>query len=166
MRRAILIVTGGVVVAALVYWCVFQMGTSSTRSMVTDPKPELAWLRREFQLGDAEFQRIAQLHAAYLPQCEERCRRIERLNVSLTAALATSTQLSPAIESLLKERADLRVVCQTEMLRHLFEVSRTMQPEAGKRYLAWAREHTCLHEQPMGHGEMGRGSMGDAMNGP
>jgi hypothetical protein len=39
------------------------------------------------------------------------------------------------------------------MLKHFFEVSRTMPPEQGKRYLAWVRENTCLRgEQAMDHG--------------
>jgi hypothetical protein len=37
------------------------------------------------------------------------------------------------------------------MLKHVFEVSHTMPPKQGKRYLAWARENTCLREQTMGH---------------
>ena len=39
------------------------------------------------------------------------------------------------------------------MLKHFFEVSRTMPPEQGRRYLTWVQEQTCLREQTMNHDE-------------
>ena len=82
----------------------------------------------------------------------ERCRRIDELNDKLSNTLATATQVTPEVEKLLGERAQMRASCQTDMLKHFFEVSRTMPPEQGKRYLAWVRENTCLREQAMDHG--------------
>jgi hypothetical protein len=35
------------------------------------------------------------------------------------------------------------------MLRHFLEVSRTMPPEQGQRYLQWVEQQTCLSGQPM-----------------
>ncbi|MBN9689035.1 MAG: periplasmic heavy metal sensor [Verrucomicrobia bacterium] len=152
MKRGLLILAIGVVGAVAAYFCVYLMGTARPRAMMKSPRPELAWLKHEFNLGDAEFTRISQLHAGYLPQCMERCRRIDQLNGTLSSALATTTQITPEIEKLLRERAQMRASCQTEMLKHFFEVSRTMPPEQGKRYLAWVREHTCLREDTMDHG--------------
>ena len=128
------------------------MGTAKPRAMMQSPQPELAWLKHEFNLGDAEFKRISELHAGYLPQCMERCRHIDELNDKLSNTLASATQVTPEIEKLLNDRAQMRATCQAEMLKHFFEVSRTMPPEQGKRYLAWARDNTCLREQAMDHG--------------
>lgn len=75
-----------------------------------------------------------------------------QLNGRLSTVLAAATQLTPDIEKLLMERALIRATCQAEMLKNFFEVSRTMPPEEGKRYLAWVRENTCLREEPMDHG--------------
>ena len=105
-----------------------------------------------FNLGDVEFKRVSELHAGFLPQCMERCRRIDELNDRLSNTLAGATQFTPEIEKLLGERAQMRANCQSEMLKHFFEVSRTMPSEQGRRYLAWARENTCLREQAMDHG--------------
>jgi hypothetical protein len=138
--------------AAVAYACVYFAGTTRSRELLHSPQPELAWLKHEFNLSDAEFSRISQLHAGYLPQCMERCRRIELLNGSLSNALASATQVTPEIEKLLNERAQMRATCQAEMLKHFFEVSRTMPPEQGKRYLAWVQENTCLREPVMDHG--------------
>ncbi len=43
----------------------------------------------------------------------------------------------------------MRSAFQSGMLKHFFEVSRIMPPEEGKRYLAWAKENTCLREEVM-----------------
>jgi|SRR6185369_6561911 len=152
MRRGLLILALGLVVAALAYCCVYLMGTATPRALMQSAQPELAWLKHEFNLSDAEFTRISQLHAGYLPRCKERCQRIDELNDTLSSTLAGATQVTPELEKLLSERAQIRASCQTEMLKHFFEVSRTMPPDQGKRYLAWVRNNTCLREQAMDHG--------------
>ena len=152
MKRGLLILALGVVGAVAAYCCVYLMGTAKPRAMMQSSQPELAWLKNEFNLGDTEFKRISALHAGYLPQCMERCRLIDELNDKLSNSLASATQVTPELEKLLSERAQMRAACQAEMLKHFFEVSRTMPPEQGKRYLAWARDNTCLREQAMDHG--------------
>jgi hypothetical protein len=152
MKRGLLILTLGVVGAFVAFCCVYLMGTATPRAWMQSAQPELAWLKHEFNLGDAEFKRISELHAGYLPQCKQRCLRIDELNDKLSDTLANATQVTPEIEKLLSERAQMRATCQSEMLKHFFEVSRTMPPEQGKRYLAWARDNTCLREQAMDHG--------------
>ncbi len=104
-------------------------------------------------MSDAAFARLSQLHEAYLPQCRERCRVIRQTNDKLGQLLATTSDVTPEIESALAERAKMRSECQTAMLKHFFEVSRTMPPEQGRRYLAWVQEQTCLREQMMNHDE-------------
>ena len=151
MRRGLLILALGLVGAALAYCCVYLMGTTTPRALMRSAQPELAWLKHEFNLGDTEFTRISQLHAGYLPQCKERCQRIDEMNDKLSKTLASATQVTPEIEKLLSERAQMRATCQSEMLKHFFEVSRTMPPEQGQRYLAWVRNNTCLREQAMDH---------------
>ena len=151
MRRGILILSLGVVGAAIAFCCFYLMGTATPRVMMRREQPELAWLQHEFNLNDTEMKRVSELHAGYLPQCKERCRRIDQLNIALTQVLATAIQLTPEIEKLLGERAQMRATCQGEMLKHFFEVSRTMPPEQGRRYLTLVRESTCLHEMRMEH---------------
>jgi hypothetical protein len=152
MKRGSLILVLGGVGAVAAFCCVYLIATATPRALMQSPQPELAWLKHEFNLSGAEFERICELHAGYLPQCTERCRRIDELNDKLSTTLANATQVTPEIEKLLSERAQMRANCQAEMLKHFFEVSRTMRAEQGKRYLAWARDNTCLREQAMDHG--------------
>lgn len=151
MKRGLLILALGVVGAVVAYCCVYLMGTAKPRAMMQSPQPQLAWLKHEFNLADAEFKRISELHAGYLPQCMERCRGIDELNDKLSNLLTSATQVTPELEKLLSDRAQMRATCQAEMLKHFFEVSRTMSDQQGKRYLAWARDNTCLREQAMDH---------------
>lgn len=152
MKRGLLILVLGLAACGAAFYCVYRMGTATPRALLQSPQPELAWLKHEFKLNDAEFERITALHAGYQPQCRARCEQIDRLNDRLSATLADAAQLTPELEQLLRERAQMRAACQAEMLRHFFEVSRAMPPEQGRRYLAWAREHTCLSEAGMEHG--------------
>lgn len=165
MRRGFLILGLGVMAAVVSYYCIYRVGTTGLRTWQQSRQPELLWLKQEFKLSDAEFARVSQLHEVYLPQCRERCRLIRQMNDKLGQLLAATSDLTPAVESALAERAKMRSECQTAMLKHFFEVSRTMPPEQGRRYLAWVQEQTCLREQMMNHDEAPRaGTTGHASN--
>lgn len=114
-----------------------------------EPQPELAWLKKEFKLSDAEFARVTRLHEAYLPECRRRCVRIAEQDRQLQQLLAHATTVTPEIQSLLVERAKTRADCETEMLRHFLAVSRTMPPEEGRRYLAWVESQSYFAGQAM-----------------
>jgi hypothetical protein len=149
MKRAVIVLTAGLLAAVVAYCCVYSFSTASHRKLLASKAPELLWLKNQFHLSDAEFARISELHAAYLPQCRERCRRIEEQSDKLKSLLASVATMTPEIEGILVERAKMQAECQAEMLKHFFEVSRTMPPEQGRRYLAWVQEQTCLREHGM-----------------
>ncbi len=152
MKRALSILIGGLMGACAAYCLFYFAGTAAHRKVLASKAPELLWLKKEFNLGDAELARITQLHEAYLPQCQARCQHIEELNRKFAQAIDSASQLTPDIEGLLAERAKARTDCQAEMLKHFFEVSRTMPADQGRRYLAWVQGQTCLSEAPMNHG--------------
>ena len=156
MRRGFLILGLGVIAAVVAYGCFYLMGTTGLREWQRSRQPELVWIKQEFKMSDAAFAQLSQLHEAYLPQCRERCRLIRQMNNKLGELLATTSDVTLEIESVLTERAKMRSECQTSMLKHFFEVSRTMPPEQGRRYLAWVQEQTCLREQMMNHDEAPR----------
>jgi len=129
-------------------------GTVSQRAMLREQTPELAWLQKEFNLSDAELARVTKLHEAYQPHCKEMCRRIDQQNMRLQTLLTNSSAMTPDIEAAIAEAARLRGECQRDMLRHFYEVSQTMPPAQGRRYLTWISERTFLpaHGEP----EMGQ----------
>jgi Heavy-metal resistance len=149
MNRGVFILVLGVVAGAVAYGCIYFACTASARNLQRSDKPELAWLKGEFNLSDAEFKRISELHEAYLPQCRDMCRQIDAQNVHLEKLLADATNVTPEIDAALAEAARMRAECQRMMLRHFFQVSHTMPPEQGRRYLAWVKAKAFLPDYGM-----------------
>ncbi len=149
MKKGAAILLLGLLLAVVAFGGFYYVGTAPCRAMMREPQPELAWLKKQFGLSDAEFARISKLHEAYLPKCRERCRRIEELNSKLQQRLAAAATVTPEIQALLTERAKMRAECEAEMLQHFLEVSRTMPPEQGRRYLAWVQQQSSLRGQGM-----------------
>lgn len=144
MKRAALILILGLAGAVAAYCAFYRHCTEKQRGILESPAPELAWLKDEFHLSDAEFTRITDLHDAYLPHCKEMCRRIDRENVALRELLAKTNVLTSEIEARLTASSQLRLECQKQMLQHFLDVSRQMPPEQGRRYLTWVQERTFL----------------------
>jgi hypothetical protein len=149
MKKGGIILLLGLLLGTSAFSGFYYLGMVPCRTMMHEPQPELAWLKKEFNLNQAEYARITQLHEAYLPQCAERCRVIAAQNLKLKELLAQGTTVTVEIQSLLAERAGTRARCEAEMLKHFQEVSRAMPPEQGRRYLAWVQEHTVLRAQAM-----------------
>lgn len=149
MKKGAAILLLGLLLGTAGFTGFYYLGTASCREMMREPQPELAWLKKQFKLGDAEFARISELHAAYLPQCAARCQKIEEQNQKLQALLSQAPNVTPEIQDLLDERAKMRSDCEAEMMRHFIEVSRTMPAEQGRRYLAWVEKQTFLRGQAM-----------------
>jgi hypothetical protein len=156
MKRPLIIILLGLVVATAGYCTLYYCGTREHRQMMSSSAPELAWLKKEFGLSGGEFDRIAKLHEAYLPHCEDFCQRIAAKNAEVRQLTASNAPPS-AIEPKLKEAAALRVECQMNMLHHFVKVSQQMSPEQGKRYLEWAqqRTHAPDHDMMLHRGERG-----------
>ena len=144
MKRSYTILCLGIVVALLGYSTLYLSATARSREAAAyaAARPELTWLKQEFKLSDAEFQRISDLHAAYLPQCREICGQIATKNAALKTILAQTNTVTPDIVNKLAEIAQLRAQCQKNMLEHFYAVSRSMPPDQGQRYLEWIQAQT------------------------
>ena len=66
------------------------------------PDDDLAWLRHEFRLSDAEMQRIRQLHEGYLPKCREMCGRIANKQKEVESTLANGGATNFAEQNLIE----------------------------------------------------------------
>jgi hypothetical protein len=149
MKKGAILLLAGLILCCVAFTSAYYLGTAARRELMREPEPELAWLKKEFHLSDAEFARIVQMHEAYLPQCAERCRHIAEQKQQLQELLSKTTTVTPEIQNLLLERARTRAECETEMLKHFLAVSQTMPPEAGRRYLDWVESQSSLSGQGM-----------------
>jgi hypothetical protein len=144
MKSGLTILVAGLALCLAAFGGFYFFGTASQRDMIRSQQPELAWLQKEFKLSDAELTRITRLHDAYQPHCMEMCRRIDEQGRNLKALLNGTNTVTPAIEAALTESARLRAECQRDMLQHFYEVSRTMPPAQGRRYLEWISKRTFM----------------------
>jgi hypothetical protein len=144
MRRTLLILIAGLLLAVGGFCAIYFAKVSSKPRLPANTAPELAWLKTEFKLGDAEFNRIAALHSAYYPECQEMCRRIAQKNTELKTLLSKATTVTPEIEKALAEAAQMRAHCQKLMLNHFYEVAQAMPAPQRDRYLSWVQDHTLF----------------------
>jgi hypothetical protein len=148
MNRSLVIVLAALVLGAALFGGSYFAGRRACVMTLANPADDLAWLRTEFRLNDAEMARIQKLHEGYLPKCAEMCAKIAVKKLELEAALNNATNLDQVTQQKLAEVAALRAQCQAHMLQHFAEVSRTMPPEQGRRYLAEMQRLTLgFHEQ-------------------
>ena len=148
MRRSLLILLAMLLAGAAIVGTSYLLARRICVRELASSADDLAWLRDEFHLGDAEMQRIRQLHEGYLPKCRENCARIAAKKQELQAALDNAQGMTPEAAQKLTEVAALRAQCQANMLAHFYEVSRAMPPEQGRRYLAEMQRLTLgFHEQ-------------------
>jgi len=162
MRRSFIIVLAVLLSSAAIVGLTSAIAKRVCAQHLVRLSDDLAWLRREFRLSDAELQRIRQLHEGYLPKCREMCDRIAAKKNELQAALDAGRGLTPEAEQKLAEVGALRSQCQAQMLRHFYDVSQAMPPEQGQRYLAEMQrltlgfheqfEHSMSPETPSPHG--------------
>jgi hypothetical protein len=154
MRRCWLICFGGLAAGLIAYACVYLGATTPERSAEQSSHPQLAWLKEEYRLTEAQFAEVAKLHEKYGPKCAEMCRRIDDQNAKIGELLSATNTITPEIKGALAQAAQLRAECQAAMLEHFYQVSRAMDPEQGKRYLAWVQSETLLPGQmvPTGPG--------------
>jgi hypothetical protein len=141
-RRGLAILCLGLASAVLAYAGLYFSTTASSHAALRAGQPELLWLKQEFNLKESEFQRIAALHAGYLPKCREMCGQIAEKNSEIKAILAGTNRVTPEIEGKLAEIAQLRAQCHKNMLEHFYAVSRAMPPAQGRRYLEWIQGQT------------------------
>ena len=148
MNRSLIIVLGALALGVAVFAGSYFISQRACVMSMTNPADDLSWLRDEFHLNAAEMARIRQLHKGYMPQCAEMCVRIAAKKQELAKALANDTNVTANAQKKLTELGELRAQCQVQMLQHFTEVSQTMPPEQGRRYLAEMKKLTLgSHEE-------------------
>jgi hypothetical protein len=117
-----------------------------TEKMAMPPTAEdgLLWLKTEFHLSEADYERIRELHEGYLPGCAERCQEIARVRGEMLGLITKSKAVTPEIKSKLDEAARLRARCSEMMLAHFYQVAAAMPPAAASRYLEWVTRETLM----------------------
>jgi hypothetical protein len=136
MNRSLFILIGVLSLGAVIFAGSYFAGQRTCLMCQAAPTDDLAWLRMEFHLSDAEMARIRELHEGYLPKCAEMCAKIAAKKSELDSVLGDSTNVTAEAQVKMNELAELRAQCQAQMLQHFVTVSQAMPLEQGRRYLA------------------------------
>ena len=148
MKRSLIIIICVLLAGVALFGSSFFAGRHLCSACYAKSNDSLDWLRQEFHLSDADMARVRALHEGYMPKCAEMCAQIASKKQELDQALAGATNVSPAVEQKLRELAVLRSQCQAQMLEHFIQVSQSMPPQEGRRYLAEMERLTITaHEQ-------------------
>lgn len=123
-------------IAGFTAFAITRRHCSATKSdTLLDQLPELAWLRTELALSDAQFARIAELHASYRPVCEEMCGRIGKSHARLEAIALKSRTTGNELQQAIADYERVRGECKMKMLEHLYQTASLMNEEQAGRYL-------------------------------
>jgi hypothetical protein len=122
-------------IAATTCLLAFHLGTDPDVKAAVSKRDTMEWLRADFQLTDAQFAKIKQLHDSYSVVCEKHCMDImdavrARDELKKTSASAT------AVAAANKRVEELRAVCETAIAGHVRQCAAQMSAQAGQRYLA------------------------------
>lgn len=148
MNRSLFILFGALALGSAIFAGSYFASQRTCMMCQAQPTDDLAWLRTEFHLSDAEMARIRQLHEGYMPKCAEMCAKIAAKKSELKSALGNGTNLTAEAQTQLNELAELRAQCQAQMLQHFITVSQTMPPDQGQHYLDEMKRITLgFHEQ-------------------
>ncbi|MEI8343059.1 MAG: hypothetical protein WCH43_16165 [Verrucomicrobiota bacterium] len=126
----------------------YHFATAGMASMLCKTDGEMDWLRQEFKLTDAQFEKISALHAAYRPKCDRMCEKVAAARARLDHLIDTNRSVTPEVESAFKEFASVEEECRQAMLGHIYEVSELMPPENSARYVHLMKEHLLLEASP------------------
>ena len=135
MKKALILLVAALVAGLAAFMVTRSHRHSSAGATLLDGIPELAWLRGELSLSDAQFAKACDLHTAYRPTCEEMCRRIDESHKRLEAVAMRSRSFTPELEEAVRDYARVRAECQEKMLRHLYQTADLMDANQAGRYL-------------------------------
>lgn len=144
MKKPLLIFVFILLLAGGGYCSYYYFATVGISSMMCSQGGEMEWLRHEFKLTDAQFEKIRSLHAAYRPHCDRMCKDVAASRSRLDHLIDANRSITAEVESAFKEYAALEEKCRQAMLGHIYEVSAAMPPESGTRYLHMMKEHILL----------------------
>lgn len=124
------------VVGVASYYVCFHRAMASVVVITPDgTDAELAWLKSEFALTPAQYEKVLALHHAYRPVCAEHCSNYMATHRKLADLLKNQTQWSPEAGTLIAEQARIQSECHASMLKYAYDVAACMSPDQGRRYL-------------------------------
>lgn len=135
MKRTFLILLLAVVAGTAAFCLIRSQKMAESHNVLLDSMPELAWVKLELKLSDAQLAEVSALHSAYRPKCEVMCKRIAAAHEKMEELIGQSPQVSAELEKAIQEHAAIHAECQKAMLTHIFQTANVMDRDQATRYL-------------------------------
>lgn len=135
MKKPLLILIVALIAGFAAFAITRRHCSAAKGDTLLDQLPELAWLRTELALSDAQFAKVAELHASYRPVCEEMCGRIGKSHARLEAIALKSRTTGDELQQAIADYERVRGECKMKMLEHLYQTAALMSKEQAERYL-------------------------------
>jgi hypothetical protein len=135
MKKPFVILIAALIAGFIAFGITRKHCSVSKDSTLLDDLPELAWLRTELVLADAQFAKVAELHTAYRPVCAEMCRRIDESRMRLEAVALKHRTMDPELQQAIADYERVRGECKMKMLEHLYQTAALMNEEQAGRYI-------------------------------
>lgn len=136
MKKLLLLLVLVAAVGSVTYYVCFRRAMASIAVVTPDgTDAELGWLKSEFVLTSAQYEKVLALHHAYKPVCAGHCMRYITTHRQLADLLKSQTAWTPETDRLFAERARIQSECHASMLKYAYAVAACMSPEQGSRYL-------------------------------
>ena len=134
MKRLLLAIVPALLIGALAFGLCYHFATRPMRQLADEDG--IAWLAQEFHLSAEQTARVQKLHDDYDPRCEEMCRKVVATNARLERMISEHREVTPEMETALRESAELQAACRREMLTYIYAVAAVMSDAERGRYLA------------------------------
>ena len=118
-------------IAAISLWTTRE----SLRSRESPQDVGLRWLKDEYHLGDAAFERVSILHRDYFQQCDKMCRQIDAAGRPLLWRSRHRGSKTGQLDAQFNKEQAICADCEKAATDHLNQVAALMPPEQGKRFL-------------------------------
>ncbi|HXA81090.1 MAG TPA: periplasmic heavy metal sensor [Opitutaceae bacterium] len=148
MKRFLIVLFMAVAFGVASYRVSYHCAMASVVIAPDGTDAELGWLKHEFALTPAQYEKVLALHHAYSPVCGGHCARYMAAREHLQSLLKENTAWSPEAGSAIEEIARIRGECRQSMLRYAYDVAACMSPDEGRRYLDMIRAR-ILAEDPV-----------------
>ena len=134
MAKNLVIVILSLALLTCLYGGVYRWITADTAKAMQSDHPELEWLRREYQLSDAQFSEIREKHEAHDIVCRELCRDLVNVQKELESVISNHSRETPEVQEALAAWTRQRNRCREATLTHMYDVSSAMNADSASRY--------------------------------
>ncbi|MEM7602388.1 MAG: hypothetical protein AAF357_13345 [Verrucomicrobiota bacterium] len=134
MSRNLAIILLSAALLSCLYFCVYHWITADTKIAMKAERPELEWLRYEYDLSDQQFSTIRAKHETHDVVCRELCKEMVAAQKQLDAAIAEHPGLTPEVKDALAAWTAKRERSREAAIAHMYDVSSAMDRENAARY--------------------------------